>query len=90
MALSIWIRPAPAQASVCGGFASVRFDGIGEAVDSRRSFIASAVSFVFPLACIIKAAEPATSGAGRKAVDERDVEEGVKGNTDWTCWSLVI
>ena len=69
IALSTWIRPVPDQASVCG-VVSVRLDAIGEAVDSRRAFIASAVIFVFPFACKIKAAEPATCGAGGKIADE--------------------
>ena len=68
--MSTWIRPVPDQESVCEGFVSVWFDGIGAAVDSRRSFIASAVVFVFPFACKIKAAEPTTCGAGRKVADE--------------------
>ena len=52
--------------SVWGGFATVRFDAMGEAVDSKISLIASATSFVFPLACKTKAAEPATNGADKK------------------------
>lgn len=89
IARSTCIRPAPAKIRVCGGCVPVRFDAISEAVDSKRSFIAEADSFVFPLACMIKATEPATYGAGRKARDDSEIGERMKGETNRTCWSLV-
>ena len=66
-ARSTLIKPAPAQMSVWGGFSCVKFDAIGKAADSKISLIASETSFVFPLACKTKAAEPATNGAGENA-----------------------
>jgi len=52
---------------------SVKFDAIGEAVDSKISLIARPTLFVFPLACKTKAAEPATNGADEEARDQSRV-----------------
>lgn len=56
--------------SVWGGADWVKFDGIGEAVDSMISLIATATAFVFPFACKIKAAAPATNGPEEKVVNQ--------------------
>ena len=69
-ARSTWIKPAPDQMSVWNGSGCVKFDGIGEAVDSMISLIASATAFVFPLACKIKAAAPATNGPEEKVANQ--------------------
>ena len=59
--------------SVWGSADCVKFDGIGEAVDSMISLIATATSFVFPLACKIKAAAPATNGPEEKVANQSRV-----------------
>lgn len=64
--------------SVWGGAGSVRFDAIGDAVDSKMFLIASRTAFVFPLACKTKAAEPATNGADENAVNQPRVHGEVK------------
>ena len=68
---------------------SIRLDAICEAVDSRISFIASATLFVCPLACKIKAAEPATNGADEEARDQSRVHVEKRSRAlNWTYWSL--
>ena len=63
------------------GWASVKFDAIGEAVDSKISLIASATFFIFPLPCKTKAAEPAVNGADEKVRDRSRVHGRVKQST---------
>jgi len=65
------------------GFSSVKFDGIGETVDSKISLIARAIVFVFPLACKIRAAEPATSGAEKALRSQQAVYRRTKQCTNW-------
>jgi len=73
-----WIKPAPDLMSVWGGFPDFKSDAIGEAVDSKISLIASLTSFVFPLACKTKAAEPATNEAKEKVRNRSRVYERAK------------
>ena len=74
--------------SVWGGSGDVKFDAIGEAVDSKIFLIARATCSVFPIACKTRAAEPATNGAEEKVRNQSRVMEERSRALNWLYLSL--